>query len=54
MTGSWASILFVVLALILPASALLRRRIRIANLWAMALAWAAIFVAAVLIVSFFR
>ncbi|MDD3797706.1 MAG: hypothetical protein PHE36_00845 [Novosphingobium sp.] len=50
-TGNWLSILFVGLALVLPVTALLGRRVSLAKMASMALMWCAIFVAVALIVG---
>ncbi len=52
MNGSaWLPILFVALALVLPVSALLRRRVGFSKIAIMALVWAAIFVAVTLAIG---
>lgn len=51
-SGLWLSILFVALALILPVSALLQRRIALSSVAAMVLVWGAIFIVVTLAIGF--
>jgi len=51
-SNQWLSILLVALALLLPMSALLQRRIGVAKIAAMAFGWGVLFVAATLLFQF--
>ncbi len=50
-SGVWLSILLVALAAILPVSSLIRRRIPLHTVFAMALVWVAIFLIAMLVIG---
>lgn len=51
--NAWLSVLFVMLALILPIASLKRRQVPLNSLVVMGLAWAAIFAILIVVVGFF-